>query len=181
MIVFVDAEFTDLQKPQLLSLSLVTLDGDELYVELDMASDIGRARKKASTEIVRDQVLQQWSLVPGFASAYKEMGRRAGEWQLGLAKESRTTIDVAFDYPADFELLEREVRDSGLGLWMRIEEAVHPVNIGPLVACFDADQAAKAAFDGLNEHDLTRHHALDNALALRASFQSVQALQGGRP
>jgi hypothetical protein len=172
MIVFVDGEFTDLQKPQLINLGLVTLDSDEFYVELDLASDIGLASK----EFVRDQLLEHWSLVPGAACA---MGCRAGEWRLGLAQESRTTIDVAFDYPADFELLERAVRDSGLGLWRRVGEVVRPVNIGLLLACFEADQAAKAAFNGLNERDLVRHHALADAWALRASFLAVQALQGG--
>lgn len=180
MIVFLDAEFTALQKPQLVSIGLVTLGGDEFYVELDMASEIGLARKKASTEFVCDQVLDQWGLVPGAACSYLDLGRRTGEWLLGLAKECGTSVDVAFDYQADFELLERAIRDSGL--WERVRGVVNPVNIGDLVANFDADLAAEAAFDELKARGLARHHALADAWALRASFQAVRAqVLKGRP
>jgi hypothetical protein len=179
MLVFIDAEFTELLKPALLSLGLVTLDGREHYVELDLATDIGQARRKASTEFVRDQVLDQWGLVPGASCRYLDMGRRTGEWLLGLSLESGTRVEVAFDYPSDFELLERAMRDSGL--WERVQGVVNPVNIGDLVASFDADLAAEGAFEEIKERGLGRHHALADAMALRASFQSVQALQGGRP
>ena len=176
MIVFIDAEFTDLQRPTLLSLGFVTLDGRELDVELDLATEVGLARKKASSEFVRDQVLDQWGLVPGAECSYEEMGRRTAEWLLVLAQESGTRIDVTFDYPADFGLLELAIRDSGL--WERVRGVVNPVNIGDLVASFDADLAAEAAFDELKERGLARHHALADALALRAAFQSVQAFHG---
>lgn len=47
-IVFIDTEFTDLLLPELLSFGLVTLDDREHYVELDLTTDIGKARVKAS-------------------------------------------------------------------------------------------------------------------------------------
>ncbi len=40
MIVFIDTEFTDLLNPELLSIGLVTLDGREHYVELDITGEL---------------------------------------------------------------------------------------------------------------------------------------------
>lgn len=52
MIVFLDTEFASLDKPELRSLGLVTLDGREHYVELDLETDTGRARRRASSDFV---------------------------------------------------------------------------------------------------------------------------------
>jgi len=46
-ICFIDTEFTDLSRPQLLSLGMVSKDGDEFYVELDLPSAEGRQASKA--------------------------------------------------------------------------------------------------------------------------------------
>ena len=106
MFVFLDTEFTDLLSPELLSLGLVTLDGREHYGELDLSTETGQARVKASSDFVRHGgVLALWGRVPGAAGTQWEMGRRAGEWLLGLAEESNTRIEVAFDYSVDYELL----------------------------------------------------------------------------
>lgn len=78
MITFIDTEFTYLMNPELLSLGLVTMDGRELYVELDLYTDIGKARVKSSGDFVRDGVLDMWGLVPGAAGTELEMGRRTG-------------------------------------------------------------------------------------------------------
>jgi hypothetical protein len=81
MIAFLDTEFTDLQHPKLLSIGLITLDGREHYVELDMTTDIGRTRRKGSSDFVLyDGVLVQWGLVPGAAGTEWEMGLRTAEW-----------------------------------------------------------------------------------------------------
>jgi len=53
MLVFLDTEFTDLLNPELLSLGLVTLDGREHYAELDLTTDAGKARVKASSAFVQ--------------------------------------------------------------------------------------------------------------------------------
>ena len=39
-IVFLDTEFTDLPRPELLSADLVAVDGRECYVELDLKTDL---------------------------------------------------------------------------------------------------------------------------------------------
>ena len=114
MIVFLDTEFTDLLNPALLSLGLVTLDGREFYAELDITTDAGKARVKASSAFVQSGIFDMWGLVTGATGTEWEMGRRTGEWLLELAAESGAKIEVAFDYSVDFELLEYAIRDAGL-------------------------------------------------------------------
>ena len=172
MIVFLDTEFTDLLNPELLSLGLVTQDGREHYVELDLETEIGQARKKSATDFVFYGVLDFWGRVPNATCSYQEMGRRTAEWLLGLAKESRTQVEIAFDYSPDYELMEYSIRDSGL--WARVREVVRPINIGPITGGVDGELAAEEVFRELKKRGLSRHHALADALALRASFVAVR-------
>lgn len=174
MIVFLDTEFTDLRSPLLLSLGLVTLDGREHYVELDLASDAGlAARKVASYFVLNDGVLDQWGHIPGATSSAWEMGRRTGEWLLRLARESGTRVEVAFDYDTDFQLMESAIRDSGL--WDQVREVVVPVNVGPLTGSPEGEIAADGAFIELNRRGLWRHHALADAGALRAAYIAAKS------
>ena len=79
MLVFLDTEFTDLLNPELLSLGLATLDGREFYAELDLTTDSGKARVKASSDFVRyGGILDFWGLVPDATGTEWEMGRRTG-------------------------------------------------------------------------------------------------------
>ena len=177
MLVFLDTEFTDLLNPELLSLGLVTLDGRELYAELDLTTDIGKARLKASSDFVRyGGVLDFWGLLPGATGTEWEMGRRTGEWLLGLAAEFGTKIEVAFDYGMDYELLEYAVRDAGL--WDQVREVVIPVNVNAITGTITGELAAEECFRALGQRGgrgLKRHHALADALALRAAYIDVTA------
>lgn len=174
MICFLDTEFTSLHDPHLLSIGLVTLDGHEHYVELDMDSSVGQRRLKASSDFVRFVgVLDLWGLVPGANSSHLQMGQRTGEWVLRLAEESGTRVEVAFDYATDFELMEAAIRDAGL--WEQVRDLVTPVNVGQLTDSPDAETAAEACFHQLSGRGLARHHALADALALRAAYIAVDA------
>ena len=142
MLVFLDTEFTDLLSPELLSLGLVTLDGREHYGELDLSTETGQARVKASSDFVRHGgVLALWGRVPGAAGTQWEMGRRAGEWLLGLAAESNTRIEVAFDYSVDYELLAYAIRDAGL--WDQVREVVLAVNVNAITGTIEGELAAE--------------------------------------
>jgi hypothetical protein len=177
MIVFLDAEFTDLLNPELLSLGLVTLDGREFYAELDLTTDAGKARVKVSSDFVRyGGVLDFWGLVPGATGTEWEMGRRTGEWLLGLGAESGTRIEIAFDYGMDYELMEYAIRDAGL--WDQVRDVVLPVNVNPITGTIDGELAAEACFRELGKRGgrgLRRHHALADALALQAAYMAVKA------
>lgn len=172
---FLDCEFTNFDSPALLSLALVDLTGIEHYVELDLDCDIGRERVKASSDFVRTGgVLDQWCRVEGAKSLPWTMGRRTGEWLLGLAEYTGTRVNVCFDYPTDWALLEGAIRESGL--WYRVEGVVHPVDVAMLTGTIDGELAAAACFESLRERDLMRHHALADALALRASYLAIKGV-----
>jgi hypothetical protein len=177
MLIFLDTEFTDLLNPELLSLGLVTLDGREHYAELDLTTDLGKARVKASSDFVRyGGVLDFWGLVAGATGTEWEMGRRTGEWLLGLAAESGKQIEVAFDYSMDYELLEYAIRDAGL--WEQVREVVLPVNVNSITGTITGELAAEECFRALGQRGgrgLKRHHALADALALRAAYIDVKA------
>lgn len=174
-IVFLDTEFTDFLHPELLSLGLVTFDGHEHYVELDLHSDVGRQRLQASSDFVRfGGVIDLWGLVPSAASTPSEMGRRTGEWLLNLAAQSASRVQIAFDYATDYELMENALRDCGF--WDRVREVVTPIDIGPLTGSPGGEVAAEECFRELRTRGLARHHALADAHALRAAYVAVKAL-----
>jgi hypothetical protein len=178
---FLDAEFTDFLNTGILSLGLVTLAGAEHYVELDLTTDIGQARKKASSDFVRyGGVLDMWGRVPGAACTEWEMGRRTGEWLLQLAAVSGTRVEVAFDHSYDWELQEYCIRD--LGLWHRVREVVWPVNVDKLTGTIIGELAAEESYRETSRRGLSRHHALGDALALRQAYLAAreEALRIGR-
>lgn len=89
MIVFIDAELSDLIDAELPSLGAVTLDGRAHYVEIDMSTHIGQARLQTSSDFVRyDGVLDLVGFVPGASAAYSDIGRRTADWLLRLAEAS---------------------------------------------------------------------------------------------
>ena len=145
MLVFLDTEFTDLLNPELLSLGLVTLDGREHYAELDLTTDTGKARVKASSDFVRyGGIFDMWGLVQSATCTEWEMGRRTGEWLLALAAQTGTRIEVAFDYSMDYELMEYVIRDAGL--WEQVREIVLPVNVNPITGTITGELGAEACF-----------------------------------
>ncbi|MDP2448149.1 hypothetical protein [Polaromonas sp.] len=174
MLAFLDTEFTNLLDPQLLSIGLASLDAREFYAELDLETDIGKTRVGAATEFVRDNgVIGQWGMIPGAAGTEWEMGRRAGEWILGLAADAGEKIEVAFDYSADFELLELSIRNAGL--WDQVREVVLPRMIDAITGTITGELAAEACYRDLMARSITRHHALADALALRAAYSAKAA------
>jgi hypothetical protein len=117
-----------------------------------------------------------WGLVSGATGTEWEMGRRTGEWLLGLAAEYGTKVEVAFDYSTDYELIEYAIRDSGL--WDQVREVVLPVNVNPITGTITGELAAEECFLALGQRGgrgLKRHHALADALALRAAYIDVKA------
>jgi hypothetical protein len=176
MLVFLDTEFTDLAKPELLSLGMVALNGLEHYGELDLATDVGHTRVKAASEFVREVVLPQWGAVRGASCTELELGRRAGEFLLNLAGRLSAAGDpltVAFDYEVDFRLLEDVIRQAGLIVQVR-EARVVPLNIGSLTDSMTGDSESEECIRSLVHRGIGRHHSLADALALRAAYLGVK-------
>lgn len=55
MLDFLHTEFTSLRHPELRSIGLVSLEGCELFVELNLTSDNGKARVKAASKKLIDK------------------------------------------------------------------------------------------------------------------------------
>ena len=174
MICFLDTEFTDLQAPELLSIGLVSLDGREHYVELDLDCDEGQRRRAKSSVFVHEVVLDFWGAVPGAACTLQDMGRQTGDWLLRLACRTGQRIEVALDYDIDYALLEQAIRDAGL--WDSVCEVVSPVNVDSLTGTIDGELAAEEALRPLLHRGLGRHHALADALALRAAYVAAKGI-----
>jgi hypothetical protein len=148
--------------------------GHEHYGELDLTTETGKARVKTASDFVRySGVLELWGLVPGAAGTEWEIGRRAGQWLFEIAAQSGSKVEIAFDYSTDFEMMEYAVRDAGL--WDQVREVVIPVNVNSITGTITGELAAEACFRELGARGLQRHHALADALALRAAYVAVKA------
>lgn len=172
---FLDCEFTNFDQPELLSLGMVELAGAEHYVELDLETELGKRRKAASSEFVQHgEVLDLFGLVPAAKTTASGMGRRTGGWLLKLAQESGQKVEVCFDYGTDWELTEEAIRAAGI--WSDVLEVVRPLNVGAFTGAIDGELAAEACFRQLRPRGLTRHHALADALALRARYVAAKGI-----
>lgn len=106
--VLFDCEISPLLQPQLLSIGVVTRDGRECYVELDLASESGKARLAETAWDVRDGVVKnKWGLFPdAICTSEAAMGIRAGEWLLAIAaSDAGGRIVLMFGCSTDYELL----------------------------------------------------------------------------
>ena len=182
MLILLDTEFTSLLEPELLSLGMVTASepAEEFYVEVDLQSEAGRGLAGRSSDMVRESVLPQWGAIAGATATPREIGRRAGEWLLAMherllaaASKPERRLEVGFDYPTDYELLERAVRDARL--WDRVQGILRPVLLAGIVTSMEAEIAAEGYFREQRSRGLQRHHALADALALRAGYRAVRA------
>jgi RimJ/RimL family protein N-acetyltransferase len=139
--VFIDSEFTSLAEPRLISLGAAATDGADFYCEL---SDWPRS---SCSEFVRETVLP---LLDGDAVPHPVAAESFTRWLAERAEHAPVTLisDSGFDRWAIADLLGREDLP-GSCTWLRV-----PIHYEQL----------DAAVDGLQ---LRRHHALDDARALR--------------
>jgi len=139
--VFIDSEFTSLIEPRLISLAAVATDGASFYCEL---SDWPRS---SCSQFVRSTVLP---LLDGDAVPHPVAADSFVRWLGERAEKTPVTLvsDSGFDRWALADLLGREDLPPGCA-WLRV-----PIHYEQL----------DAAVAGLG---LRRHHALDDARALR--------------
>jgi len=166
--IFIDCEFTQLKNPVLLSIGLVADGGEEAYIEI---SDT--AVWAMSSDFVIETVLPQLGRAGQSVPTQSELGLLVGRWldQLPPAKQ----FNVVYDYHADFDLLELVLRDAGL--WARFKKALIPNHVGYMLGHVLVDAAMDHSWMVSHlERGLERHHALADALALKAGFD---AMHGG--
>jgi len=146
--VFIDSEFTSLAEPRLISLGAVATDGANFYCEL---SDWPRS---SCSEFVRATVIP---LLDGDAVPHPVAADSFTRWlgERALAAPVTLVSDSGFDRWAMADLLGREDLPPGCD-WLRVP--IHYEQLDSAVA-------------GLG---LRRHHALDDARALRHTILEEQ-------
>jgi hypothetical protein len=94
-----DTEFTSFESPALLSVGLVLLSGTaELYLEVDPDSPLGRGRRAASSQFVREVVAPQMGFARAAACTTEaHMAQRILEW-LQLNNVTHVLADAEIDF-----------------------------------------------------------------------------------
>jgi 3' exoribonuclease, RNase T-like len=151
VLIFIDTEFTDFQNPELISIGLVTEDGQhEFYAELPV--DYGKCN-----DFVLAIVLPQLSRGPGVQRDTEELKIGLKSW---IAQFSyKAPITICYDYDGDWTLFCKAIGND-LPIWLSGQ------NIYPYV-----DQTALQMF--FIENRMNDHHALNDAKANRHAYDSM--------
>lgn len=157
MLIFLDTEFSDFVRPDLISLALVSEDGREFYAE---RTDYHR---DACSDFVRETVLPLLGRVPGAACSRTGLTQRLHEW-FDLLPEPATII---YDFEGDWLLLA----DAILGQAYRNPPANfgEPLHLGSSSITHPLfEQAQNLTYT----QDYPPHHALADARALMAGYRA---------
>jgi len=147
MLIFVDTEFTDFANPELISIALVTEDGQhEFYAELPVS------RQRCNAFVV-ETVLPQLGNIDGAQCTFEELAERLHHWLLRFADRSPV---ICFDFDGDWHLFCRALKND-LPDWIQGKNVF--ANIDP--------EALKMYFIDNGLHD---HHALNDAKANRHAY-----------
>lgn len=160
MLVFLDTEFTDFARPELISLALVAEDGREFYAE--------RADYPAPecSAFVRETVLPLLGRVPGSACTQAELTERLRTWFESLP-EPATLI---FDFEGDWLLLT--------AAWLGSTHRQPPLNVGDkmhLATHTITHPVFGKALQSTYSGAWPPHHALADARGLMAGFRAWKA------
>ena len=157
MLVFLDTEFSDFARPELISLALVAEDGREFYAE---RTDYNR---ESCSAFVIETVVPLLGRVPGATCTAQALAGRLCAWFDELPEPAM----VVFDFALDWHLLavamlgneaHRPPSDFAQALHLDGYVITHPV----------FEKALNAAFSD----NWPPHHALADARALMAGYRA---------
>ena len=157
MLIFLDTEFTDFVRPDLISIGLVAEDGREFYAE---RTDY---RRNECNDFVCATVLPLLGRVPGAACRRPALTRRLRKWFEAL-QEPATII---YDFEGDWLLLANAILDSA---------CPHPpANFGEPLHLGNSS-LTHPVFEQAQHYTYTQawppHHALADARALMAGYRA---------
>lgn len=153
--VFMDSEFTSLSAPQLISLGAVATDATAFYAELEGWD------AAAATAFVNTTVLP---LLDGDAVPMEVGAEALTQWLQERARNLPTMI----------------ISDSGFDRWM-LAELFGGENLPPNVRWQRIPVSYQALDDATQRLSLRRHHALDDARALRHLVLEATVEGGAQP
>lgn len=161
--VFLDTEFIETRAgPVLISIGMVAAT-THFYGERP-ADSFSAAR---ANRFVREEVLPQFGKCPGVYGNETEIAHGLVAWLNALSAER---VEVHYDFSLDYQLLEQLIALVDQPLRPRLD-AVH---IGYLLADAGGTEAAEQSWAATAASmGLHRHHALADAMALRARFEAV--------
>ena len=157
MLVFLDTEFTKFNRPDLISIALVSEDGREFYAE---RTDY---YPEDCNDFVKETVLPLLGRVPDAACTRPELTNRVREW----FKQLPEPATVIFDYDWDWKLLavamlgrphSKPPGNFAKQLYLDSYAISHP--------------AFEAALNAVYSPDWPPHHALADARALMAGYRA---------
>lgn len=157
MLIFLDTEFTDFVRPDLISIALVSEDGREFYAE---RTDYHR---DACSSFVRETVLTLLDRVPGAVCSRAELTLRLRDWFETLSEPAT----IIYDFEGDWLLLA----NAYLGRYHRQP----PANVGDKLH-LDSYTITHPVFEQaqsrIHTQDMPPHHALADARALMAGYRA---------
>lgn len=159
MLVFLDTEFTNFTKPDLISLALVTEDGHEFYAErTDYNSD-------DCSDFVQKTVQPLLGRVPGAACTREQFTERLRRWLQQLPEPAT----IIFDYAGDRDLLTQITSGHPT------VDLGQPGNIGQKIQLWEntvCDPIFEQAAARTYTEQWPAHHALADARALMAGYRA---------
>ena len=163
--VFLDTEFIEKGEDlHLLSLALSSYQGD-FYAERNLSTLPGDIQ---AGSFIDDEVLPQIGHGLGIRGSMCEIAKALVSWVNGLGHHR---VHVCYDFNADYALLEDLVAMVPGALAVVLE----PTHVGYLHQDPGGDQAARLCWrESERTLGIRRHHALADALALKARFQAHQ-------
>lgn len=157
MLVFLDTEFTDFATHDLISLALVTEDGEEFYAEcVDY-------NQNACSEFVRKEVLPHLGAISDAACTRVELADRLNLWLCAL----REPATLVFDFKGDWQLLANA--------WIGSDQAPVPSCVGEkllLSSHVVTHPVFEKALNAAYSDDWPPHHALADARALMMGYKA---------
>lgn len=165
MYAFLDTEFipaVEAASARLLSIGLCTALGQEFYREvLVPPADL---RDAEQNDFIRTEVLPQMGRMPNGAAEPENIARDLAAWLEGLGA---TELEVCYDFHIDYDLFEALLALHASPPAVRLIST----HVGYLNGDEGLEAAATACVATLElERGLRRHHALADALTLRAKF-----------
>lgn len=159
MNIFVDTEFSSLgSDPRLLSIALVTENGAELYIEFSSGWTFEQC-----SPWVKNHVLPL--LGQGLTLSRAAAVAHIDAWLTSLA--APVTLHVDSDW--DAELIGQLLAENGL------DRTRYPLQVLQVADRAAAEALAQQRAAYFAQHQCTPHHALHDARALRASWDSLKS------
>lgn len=163
--IFLDTEFTSLNRPMLLSIAMVEDPQTWFYGEVDLTA-APKSLVRRTNQFARTHVITQFGLLPDCTAPLEVVALRACNW---LNARHAENLFIAYDYSDDYNLLERLLLTSS----QPVAPALAPTHVAYLADDADGAQAAALSYADSVRLGLHKHHALADAFALHARFKAV--------